>query len=198
MRQVLSWRLAAALGGVLGALLLVNLLFADRGAVAELTAPFEPVERQPELIELVLDTEHAGFTITDTGQASTDLVLNLADGRQLRVFAGTPGTSTCPDLASIGGCALLAELLGDTISWFALVPMSANFRFQLPPIEGLDGGLAQLTNGWALPYADIIDRSACPAADSFGEFLEATGSGHRSIFDLGQGRITAVTCADGD
>jgi hypothetical protein len=76
--------------------------------------------------------------------------------------------------------------------------MSANFRFELPAITALDGGLAQLTNGWALPYADIIDRSACPAADSFRDFLAATGSRHQAIFDLGQGRITAVTCADSD
>jgi hypothetical protein len=196
MRQVLSWRLLAALGALLLLAVVVNAAFARRGAIAEIAEPVAPVERHPTLISLVLRTEGEGFTITETGQASTDLVLTLPpDDRTVRIFAGTPGEVSCPDLSAFGQCAVLAELLGDTVTWFAIVPMAPSFRVELPPIVELDGGLAHHANGWAVPYAPVIDRSRCGAdSDSFGEFLRTNGSNHLALFDLGAGEIVAVTC----
>ena len=78
---------------------------------------------------------------------------------------------------------------------FALVPMSANFQIQLPAIDGLSGGYAELVNGWQLPYAPVIDRSRCDSpAESFSEFLRVVGRRHRSLYSFGPGEITAVTC----
>jgi hypothetical protein len=111
------------------------------------------------------------------------------------VFPGTPGEITCQDLAA--PCALLAQTLGDTIVWFALVPMGPNFRFDLPAIEELDGGYANLVNGWQLPYAPIIDRTRCEEkypAESFSEFLRLAGADHRAIYSFSQGEITHVAC----
>ena len=100
--------------------------------------------------------------MSEVGQATTDLVLTLGpDDRVVRIFTGTPGELNCPELAAAVRCALVAELLGDSITWFSLVPMVDDFRFELPAIVDLDGGLAHLTNGWALPYARVIDRSRC-------------------------------------
>lgn len=196
MRQVLTWRFFAALAALLVLTMLVNVAFNRADAIEEITGPAEPVERRPELISLVLEAEGEGFAITDTGQASSDLVLRLApDEREVRIFQGTPGELSCPDLSAFGQCALLAELLGDTISWFAIVPMAPGFRFELPPIRELDGGLAHLVNGWAVPYAPVIDRSRCDAnVESFGEFLRVVGPRHLSLFHLGDGEIVAVTC----
>ena len=111
------------------------------------------------------------------------------------MFAGTPGEITCPDLDK--PCVLLAETLGDTITWFALVPLVPNFQFELPAIESLDGGYANLVNGWQVPYAPVIDRSRCEEkypAESFSEFLRLAGADHRAIYSLGRGEITAVVC----
>ena len=113
------------------------------------------------------------------------------------VFAGTPGEVTCPDLDQ--PCALLAETLGDTIVWFALVPMGPNFRFELPAIEALDGGYANLVNGWQVPYA-TVDRPRAASgqpgesAESFGEFLRLAGRGAPLAVRLGRGEIIAVIC----
>lgn len=196
MRQVLTWRFVAAVVALAGLAVVVNVAFNRGDAIAEITGPLEPVERRPTLISLVLRAQGEGFTITETGQASTDLVLELPpDDRIVRIFQGTPGEVSCPDLTAFGQCAVLAELLGDTVSWFAIVPMAPSFRFELPPIVELDGGLAHLANGWAVPYAPIIDRSRCDAnVESFGEFLRTVGSAHLSLFDLGEGEIVAVTC----
>lgn len=196
MRQVLSWRFVVAIAAVAVAALAIRALFADTGGpVASIAEARTVTERRPELVELVLSTEGAPFAITVTGQASSDLLLTMADGRQLRIFAGTPGESTCPDVTAFGACALIAELLGDSISWFALVPLLPSFRFEVPAIDRLDGGLAHLVNGWAFRYARVIDRSRCPSdAESFGEFLRLVGPNHRALFDLGTERIVAVTC----
>ena len=86
------------------------------------------------------------------------------------VFPGTPGEITCADLDR--PCALLAQTLGDTIVWFALVPMGPNFRFDLPAIEALDGGYANLVNGWQVPYAPVIDRRCEGSARRVGRVLQ--------------------------
>lgn len=196
MAQVLSWRFLAAIAALVGAALFVNAAFAGSSTSAQLARPLQIGERQPQLIAQVLAAESgAPFALNDSGQATTDLALTLApDERPVRIFAGTPGEQSCPELGTVGRCALLAELLGDTITWFAFVPMTESFRFQLPPIVELDGGLAHLTNGWEVPYASVIDRSQCNFGESFGEFLRTVGTEHRSVYDLGDGEITAVVC----
>ena len=194
MRQVLSWRFLAAIGALAGLALFVNVAFVGKSDVASIIGPTEPEVRRPELISLVLETQSNGFAMSD-GRAEGELTLQLPSGNPLRIFPGTPGQVTCPDLSAFGQCALLAELLGDSISWFALVPMGASFRFQLPPIVELDGGLARLANGWEVPYAPVIDRSRCdPQVESFSEFLRTVGQRHTALFDIGRGEITAVQC----
>ena len=196
MRQVLTWRFLAAIGALVAAALLVNALFANGSTVAELTTPFQPTERRPHLVAQVRVADGAGFAISETGQATTDLILTLGpDDRVVRIFTGTPGELNCPELAAAVRCTLVAELLGDSITWFSLVPMVDDSRFDLPAITDLDGGLAHLTNGWAFPYARVIDRSRCrnPGA-SFSEFLRTVGDDHRSLYDLRDGAITAVFC----
>jgi hypothetical protein len=90
---------------------------------------------------------------------------------------------------------VLAETLGDSIVWFALVPTSTNFRVELPAIESLDGGYAQLVNGWQVPYAPVIDRSRCDTpAESFSEFLREVGRRHTSLYSLIQREIVSVAC----
>lgn len=201
MRQVLSWRFLATIGVLLGLAVLIRAAFGgSQEGIDEIAASVEPVERDPGLFSLVLETQSDGFSMTPTGMSEGQLTLTLppvadgADPRTVRVFAGTPGEVTCGDLTKLGGCALLAEMLGDTVSWFAVVPVGAAFRLELPAIDELDGGLAHLVNGWAVPYAPVIDRSECGNAETFSEFLRTVGPAHTSLFELGEGEIVAVTC----
>ncbi len=197
MRQVLSWRLLAAVVTLVVLALFVNFAFAGRDSIAEITEPEAPIDRRADIIALVLDTQLAGFSIDAEGRSTGEALLTLAPpyDQTVRLFAGMPGTNTCLKLGEFGQCALLASLHGDTIAAFSLVPTAPGFTFELPAIEELDGGYAQLVDGWQVPYASTIDRSGCDTpAESFSEFLRIVGTNFRSLFSLGANEINAVVC----
>lgn len=195
MRQVLTWRFVAALGAVVGLALFVNAMFLGPDTVATVIGKESPMERRADLVSLVLETRQSEFGVRRDGTTRGRLTLALApDRREITIYPETPGEVTCEQLDEFGQCAVLAGLLGDTILWFALVPMGPSFTFELPPIVSLDGGFATLVNGWRVPYATIIDRRCDSPAESFSEFLELVGRDHRSVYSLGERRITAVVC----
>ena len=195
MRQVLSWRFVAALGALVGLALLISALFVGRDTVARVAERHGPMSRRADVIAIVLDSDSDGFVLREDGTTRGRLTLRTHENRSMTIFPGTPGTSTCDEIEKAGGCAILTEMLGDTVVSFALVPMSANLQVQLPAIVDLSGGYAVLVNGWQVPYAPVIDRSRCDSpAESFSEFLRLVGRHHRSIYSFGPGEITAVTC----
>jgi hypothetical protein len=195
MRQVLSWRFVAALGALVGLALLISALFVGRDTVARVAERHGPMSRRADVIAIVLDSDSDGFVLREDGTTRGRLTLRTHENRSMTIFPGTPGTSTCDEIEKAGGCAILAEMLGDSVVSFALVPMSANLQVQLPAIVDLSGGYAVLVNGWQVPYAPVIDRSRCDSpAESFSEFLRLVGRHHRSIYSFGPGEITAVTC----
>ena len=183
MRQVISWRFVASIGALVALTLFVNVAFVDRGhdrrgrrAVRAAGPARRPRRHRPR------DRPRGRSRCRRPVCTEGDLQMTLVpEERTARVFAGTPGEITCPDLDK--PCVLLAETLGDTIMWFALVPLLPNFQFELPAIESLDGGYANLVNGWQVPYAPVIDRSRCEEkypAESFSEFLRLAGADHRA------------------
>ncbi len=195
MRQVLSWRFVAALAALVGLALLINAVFVGRDTVARVVERSGPETRRADLVSIVLDSNQHDFAIRRNGLTRGRLDIRLLGDRSATIFPGTPGTNTCDELAESARCAVLAETLGDSIVWFAFVPMIANFQVELPAIESLDGGYAELVNGWQLPYAPVIDRSRCDSpAESFSEFLRLVGRQHNAIYSFGPGEITAVTC----
>ncbi len=206
MRQVISWRFVATIGALVGLTLVLYLAFGNNRSVAEVIEDEGPPARRMDLISLELGTTRENFTLEGGVTSGTMTMQVLPAGSTepipTTVFAGTPGEITCTDLDR--PCALLAQTLGDTIVWFALVPLGPNFRFDLPAIEELDGGYANLVNGWQVPYATVIDRRCDTpdtdddppgqAAESFSEFLRLQGEAFHSLYDLGRGAITAVIC----
>lgn len=197
MRQVLSWRLLAAIGALVGLAFLVTVAFTGGDSIAEITEPDEPVDRVADITALVLDTQVQGFSIGPDGRTVGEVTMQLAPPYDtvVRIFAGTPGANSCPSLGEFGLCSLLAEVHGDTISAFNLVPTGPSFTFELPAIVELEAGYAHLVDGWRVPFADVIDRSECDSpAESFAEFLREVGTDHRSRFSIGEGVITDVIC----
>ena len=203
MRQVLSWRFVAAIGALLGLTAIVYLAFGNNRSVAEVIDTQGPLDRRMDIVSIELGTTRDGFALQNGFTVGTMtmqvLPAGYTDAVPVTVFPGTPGEITCADLDR--PCALLAQTLGDTIVWFALIPMGPNFRFDLPAIEELDGGYANLVNGWQVPYARVIDRrcdsppdAPGAAAESFSEFLRLQGTAFHSLYDLGRGAITAVIC----
>lgn len=197
MRQLLSWRFLAAVVAVgvlaLGAVLLQSGQSGFSGLDSQ-----EGVEtRRIDTVSLVTAFQQENFAMTEHGRVSGRLGLNiLVDGepRLVEVFPGTPGVVECEQLVEYG-CAVLVQALGDTIVWFALVPIDPlePNRFQLPAIVDLQGGYAHLDNGWELPYARAIDRSCDPGVASFTEFLDEHDGDFRSVYDLRDQAIVAVT-----
>jgi hypothetical protein len=195
MRQVLSWRFVAALGALAGLAFLISAVLVGQDTVARVADRSGPETRRADLIALVMDSEAKNFAIRRNGFTRGSVTLETQDDRTVTIFPGTPGTNTCERLDRPGRCTVLAETLGDTIVWFAIVPTGPNFQVELPAIESLDGGYAQLVNGWQVPYAPVIDRSGCDTpAESFSEFLREVGRRHRSQYSLVRREIISVTC----
>jgi hypothetical protein len=195
MRQVLSWRFVAAIAALIGLALVVMFVFARSDSVAEIVAPTEPIERRADVVALVLDTQVQDFAVGPDGRSIGEVSMVLSTSEEpVTIQAGTPGINDCPGLGQVGQCALLAQLLGDAIISFRLIPMGPRFTFELPAIEALEGGYANLADGWQVPYASVIDRSACDSpADSFSEFLRLNPI-HRSLYSLGENEIVSVLC----
>lgn len=204
MRQIFSVRFFAAVGAVAGLVFLLSTVFATRAVIDDATADGEQPAEVLRRIDLVARLESAlppsvaldvdGFTVTDTR-----LVIDAS--REVSLTAGTPGEVDCLALAQPGGCALVADLIGEAVVWFALVPMGTSTAVvPLPAIDTLDGGLATLVNGWQLRYAPVLDRRCTDALgneeafDSYREFRDVFGDDFTTLFDLDQQRLGAVVC----
>jgi hypothetical protein len=195
MRQILSWRFVAAIVAV-GVFALVVYILGSRGGGQGVAGADSGDGRRMDFISLVASIKADGFAMTANDTVSGDLTLVMPNGQNVTVFPGTPGVVQCDNLTESYQCAVLGQSLGDTIVWFALMPMrGAEFRFELPAIVELDDGFARLANGWEVPYAQIIDRTECdPDATSFADLLDKHGTDFVSIYDLSEEAIVAVAC----
>jgi len=197
MRQVLSWRFVAAIAAVCGLALIVYVVQSQPDGPSTF-ADAAVERRRMDVVSLVASMEQTGFEMTPDGTVSGTLILNvMVAGQPVRVqaFPGTRGVVECQNFTDQFQCAVLGQSLGDTLVWFALVPLSGEFRFRLPAIDELEGGFARLVNGWELPYAQSIDRSGCDDdAASFAEFLNEHDRDFESVYDLTEDAIVAVAC----
>ena len=206
VRQLFTWRLLAALGA------LVVLAFgADR--VLGVTAPTgsfavagpvgigadgEPISRRIDLVAPVANIERStDFDITPGGLTVGFLDAVLDERRVVRVAPGTPGVIQCTDLATPGRCVVFADLLGDAVVWFALMPRGPNETVELPPIVDLQDGFARFENGWRIAYPPVIERDEDTCSVDiviFSDFLRRFGPNSTTIVDLETMEVTAVRC----
>ena len=197
MREIFSVRFFAAAGAVVGLFFLLTTVFATReviegdgddgSAVVEL--------HKLDLVDQVFSSSNPRFQIAADGFAQNDTDLIIDGTRSLRVVGGTPGEMLCPAFGEIGACAVVADLLGEAVVWFALVPMGSNKTVRMPAIDTLDDGVATLVNGWQVGFAPVLDRR-CSAEDfeSYAAFRRALGDDFTAIFDIEQRRLSAVEC----
>lgn len=193
MRQIFTVRFFAAVWALLGLFVLLTALFRGDDSVAELTAR-QPLERRIDLVALVFSSTSEAFVIGPDGYTTGSIDLVLDQERTMRIVPGTPGEINCAALAESAKCAVLADLLGDGVVWFAIVPLATSQTVALPAIVSLDDGFATLTNGWQLPYAPVLERRCARDFESFTEFREELGTNFTSIFRLNEGEITDVVC----
>lgn len=193
VRQFFGWRFWAA-AFALGLLVLGVYLYAsDDDPVVPAAARPRTEQRRIDLASFVYAAEQQDFRIVD-GFTRGYLTLVLDGERSLRIQPGTPGAVRCDRLADVGGCGVVADLLGDAVVWFTVVPLGPRLTVELPPIVDLEDGYAILSNGWELRYAPVLDRRCAEATESFQEFLRRFGEDSTTIVDPGENRVTAVAC----
>ena len=205
MRQIFSVRFFAAVGAVAALLFLLTSVFATRAVIDNVTDDDGPEPIVPHAIDLVDRIESAtpapvvldadGLTVVDTR-----LVIDAS--RAVTVHASTPGEVHC-DVTVPGACAIVADLLGEAVVWFAIVPMGTSLTtVPLPAIDTLEDGVATLVNGWQLRYAPALDRRCRDAQgvdeefDSYREFREVFGDDFTTLFEIPEQRLTAVVCRE--
>ena len=199
MRQFVSarfWLAIAALAGLTFGLWFV-LVRADSGvAVIGRPAQAAAAEHRVNLLQPVYGIQaDAGFAIVD-GVANGDMHLILDATRTMVIKAGTPGEITCGRLAEINQCIVAADLLGDGVVWFSLIPNPQRAALLLPGItEVRKENWVLLSNGWEVARAEVVERN-CDAA-SLDDFVhQFGGSLSTSTFNFEQQQITKVTCLE--
>ena len=117
----------------------------------------------------------------------------------MTIVPGTPGIDACGRLAEPGACAVVADLLGEGVVWFAVVPMGAGRSVPMPAVDTLEEGVATLVNGWQLPHAPAFDRRCGEGDDeevfeSYRQFKQLFGENFTTLYDLDSRQLTAVVC----
>jgi hypothetical protein len=201
MRQLLSWRFLAAVVAVGVLALVAVLLQSGQSGFSGLDSQAGVETRRVDTVSLVTAFQQEGFGMSEHGTVEGRLGLAIqvaGEARVVEIFPGTPGVVECEELVDYG-CVVLVQALGDTVVWFALVPINPlePNRFFLPAIVDLQDGYAHLANGWELPYTPVIDRACDPGVASLSEFIDEHGTDFRSVYDLREQAIVAVDCPEG-
>ncbi len=197
VRQLFNIRFVAAVAALAGLALLINAVVGDDDSIEAIIEP-EVVDRKIDLIEPVFATTSSeNFRVSGRGTTLGFIDLILTGNRVMRIAPGTPGEVQCEDLERINNCAVFADLLGDAVVWFAILPQAPRATVELPPIIDLEDGYALFENGWQIAYPPVIERE-CGSEDipTFSDFLRRFGPNSTSVVDLEVQQVTLVRCGD--
>ncbi len=188
----------ATVAALAGLALLVKTVIVDDDDPVDAVLDVEVVDRRIDLIEPIFTTQRSDdFELLPDGTTAGFLDIILGEDRIMRVAPGTPGEITCRALQAINRCAVFADLLGDAVVWFAILPQAPRSTVELPPIVELEGGYAHFENGWQIPYPPVIERD-CGNIDipTFRDFLRRFGPDSVSIVDLEVQQVVRVRCGE--
>ena len=199
MRQFVSlrfWISIAAFVGLIYGLWFVLVRTDDSVSVIGQPAHAAVSEHRIDLLLPVygIQAEH-GFAMVD-GTASGEMRLALDATRTMVVKAGTPGEITCAKLAEINQCIVAADLLGDAVVWFALIPNPQRANLLLPGVTEIrKENWVLLSNGWEVARNEVVERN-CDAA-GLDDFVHQFGGNlSTSTFSFEQQEIIKVTCLE--
>jgi hypothetical protein len=141
-----------------------------------------------------------------TRTAGGDIQVSLDDLRTVTIFEGTlvddyAVVPACTDLSTPNACVLLADMLGDAVVWFALVPADATSPREFLTLPGLidmrsNGDEGVLRNGWVLNLTTGVRRE-CGDIDttSLRDFITRfPDSASTTLVNLITDNVVAVTC----
>lgn len=199
MRELLSRRFWAALGGVVVLAALAVIVGAAVGPTSSVTEPVEP-DRRLDTAGVVVDAQlDPGWSVR-SGRTEGRASFVLDDGRTVLVGDGTPGVVTCPRPDRPSTCALIMDELGGAAVWFVLAPLQRGTEVTLPGVVAVleQGREARLANGWIVPLVNVVTRR-CTTTEttSFRDFVARIGADSTSIYDVGLQRLSTVICRSG-
>lgn len=180
------------------------LLFArGRGTVA---APGGPEAHRVDLVAVVESVSVDTGWSMDGGRTVKVARLSLDDTRILTLSEGTlvaahGDVPVCTDLATPRACVLLADMLGQAVVRFALVPANTATpatTLELPGIVDMqaNGDEGVLANGWVLRLATPTKRQCAdtPTSNLRDFITRFPGAAARSTVDLVNDEIMRVEC----
>lgn len=126
-------------------------------------------------------------------------VLTIAEGTMVDNYSLVPA---CTDFNTPHACVLLADMLGDAVIWFALVPADSTDGQEFLTLPGLvdmqaNGDEGVLANDWVVKLATPVKRE-CGDVDtsSLRDFITRfPNAASTSTVNLTADNIVAVTCA---
>jgi hypothetical protein len=198
----LSRRILAVLLAVLVAAIV---LFATRDSSSEIsvTQTLRTVDLVASVNSINVDSGWSQESGVTRGGA---MRLSLDDLRVLTVQEGTlaaeyGSTSACTDFVKPNACVLLADMLGDAVVWFALVPSDVLAGREFITLPGLvdmqaNGDEGVLRNGWVVKLATPVKRECGEATtSSLRDFITRFPDQlSKSIVNLTTDNVVSVKC----
>lgn len=197
-------RVPIAVGAAVAALFLGNGIYASltNGPATVAT----DVHHKVDLVASV-NTVSADANWKQDGETKDGaLRLSLDDTRVLTIPAGTlvddyDAMSQCTDFTTPNACVLLADMLGDAVVWFALVPADKVSGMKTLTLPGLvdmqaNGDEGILRNGWVVKLATPVKR-ICENTDttSLRDFITRfPNDASTSTMNLTTDNVVSVTC----
>lgn len=199
MRQFISFRFWLSIAALVGLTYgLWYVLVRKDDSVAVIGQPAKPATAQHRvnLVQPVFGIRaDPGFAMVD-GVAGGDMQLALDATRTMVVRAGTPGEITCGRLAEVNQCVVAADLLGDAVVWFSLIPNPQRANLVLPGItEVHKDNWVLLSNGWEVARGEVVERN-CDASGLEDFVHQFGGSLSTATFSFEQQEIVKVTCLE--
>lgn len=193
-------------GLVLAALFLGNGIYASFNNQETLT-PTDVLHKIDLVASVTSVNTDVGWSQDGGLTSSGALRLSLDDLRVLTVAEGTlvddyDTVPACTDFVTPNACVLLADMLGEAVVWFALVPADRANGVQYLTLPGLidmqaNGDEGILRNGWVVKLATPVKRD-CGDLDtsSLRDFITRfPDTASTSLVNLTTDTVVSVVCA---
>lgn len=195
MREFFTLRFWLAVGALLGLTAGLWVVLRDDVSGDAAGGGDEARAHRIDLVALVFAVQAAADFEMRDGVAQSELRLVIDGTRTMVVRAGTPGEVTCERLTELAHCVVAADLLGEAVLWFSLIPAEPKATVVLPAVRQLlADGWVRLANGWEVRHAATVERSCATDTPSLTAFIERYGDRATSTFDLERQLVVRVTC----
>lgn len=197
MRQFITLRFWMSLLAVVALLGVVYVLTRSGPSSDRVIAASDgPTKRNVDFVAQVYSfTGDPGFAMAQ-GKTNGELQLIIDGTRTMVIKPDTPGEVSCNQLAEVGQCVVVADLLGDAVLWFALVPFEQRPSITMPGIVRLDDqNIVELTNGWVVHRSAVVALECGDDVASLTDFVRRFGAEATTTFSFDSQQIVKATCA---